>query len=182
MIWGRADVIIEMKCTVKVTCLNHPQTIFPLLQVCRKIDFHETGLWCQKGLGAAAPMILIGSTQWYLSTIPIHGYPSLTQSHSQITITVLYLYFESHSVVSDSLWPHGILQARILECVAFLFSRGSSQPRDWTQVSCIAGRFFTSWAKREAHLHFVRNPSLTTLRRTPPSLSSVSVRTGLVML
>ena len=43
-----------------------------------------------------------------------------------------------------------ILQARILEWVAFPFSRGSSHPRDWTQVSCIAGRFFTSWAKREA--------------------------------
>ena len=38
---------------------------------------------------------------------------------------------------------HGILQARILEWVAFLFSRGSSQPRDRTQVSCIAGRLFT---------------------------------------
>ena len=37
---------------------------------------------------------------------------------------------------------HGILQARILEWVAFPFSGGSSQPRDWTQVSCIAGRFF----------------------------------------
>ena len=45
---------------------------------------------------------------------------------------------------------HGILQARILEWVAFPFSRGSSQPRDWTQVSCIVGRFFTSWATREA--------------------------------
>ena len=45
----------------------------------------------------------------------------------------------------------GILQARILEWVAFPFSRGSSQPRDWTQVSCIGGGFFTSWATREAH-------------------------------
>ena len=45
---------------------------------------------------------------------------------------------------------HGILQARILEWVAFPFSRGFSQPRDWTQVSCIAGRFFTSWVIREA--------------------------------
>ena len=41
---------------------------------------------------------------------------------------------------------HGILQARILEWVAFPFSRGSSQPRDRTQVSCIAGVSFTSWA------------------------------------
>ena len=62
----------------------------------------------------------------------------------------------SHSVLSDSLWPmgcscqaplsSGILRANILEGVAIPFSRGSSQPRDWTQVSCIAGRFFTIWA------------------------------------
>ena len=45
---------------------------------------------------------------------------------------------------------HEILQARILEWVAFPFSRGSSQPRDQTQVSHIAGGFFTSWATREA--------------------------------
>ena len=45
---------------------------------------------------------------------------------------------------------HGILQARILEWVAFPFSKESSQPRDWNQVSCIAGRFFTSWATRKS--------------------------------
>ena len=39
---------------------------------------------------------------------------------------------------------HGILQARMLEWVAFHFSRGSSQPRDQPQVSCIAGGFFIS--------------------------------------
>ena len=39
---------------------------------------------------------------------------------------------------------HGILQARILKWVAVCFSKGSSQPRDWTQVSHIAGRFSTS--------------------------------------
>ena len=43
---------------------------------------------------------------------------------------------------------HGILQARILEWVAFTFSRVSSQTRDQTQVSRIAGGFFTSWATR----------------------------------
>ena len=47
---------------------------------------------------------------------------------------------------------HGILQARILEWVAIPFSGGSSQPRNWTQVSCIAGRFLTVWATREAHI------------------------------
>ena len=45
---------------------------------------------------------------------------------------------------------NGILQARILEWVAFLFSRGSSQPRAQTQVFHIAGRFFASLATREA--------------------------------
>ena len=57
---------------------------------------------------------------------------------------------DSCSVVPDFSWFHGILQARILEWVAFPFSRGSSQPRDPTQVSHIAGRFFTSWSTREA--------------------------------
>ena len=47
---------------------------------------------------------------------------------------------------------HGIFQARILEWVAISFSRRSSQLRDWTQVSRIAGRCFTLWATREAHI------------------------------
>ena len=65
----------------------------------------------------------------------------------------------------DSSWPQGysrravahqtplsvgILQTRILECVATSFSRGSSQPRDQTQVSLIGGGFLTVWTTREA--------------------------------
>ena len=46
---------------------------------------------------------------------------------------------------------HGILQARILEWVPIPFSRGSALPRDWTQVSGTAGRFFTIWTTREAY-------------------------------
>ena len=53
---------------------------------------------------------------------------------------------------------HEILQARILEWVDFPFSRRSSQPRDWTQVSHIAGRFFTSWATREAQEYWSGYP------------------------
>ena len=50
---------------------------------------------------------------------------------------------------------HGIFQARILELVAISFSRRSSRPRDWTQVSHIVGRRFTIWATREIwDLHF----------------------------
>ena len=46
---------------------------------------------------------------------------------------------------------NGILQARIPDWVAISFSRGSSQPRDWTQVSCTVGRLFTNWTTRKAH-------------------------------
>ena len=66
------------------------------------------------------------------------------------------------SVMSNSLRPYGlqparllcsgISQARILEWFDISFSRGSSRPSDWTWVSCIAGRFFTNWATREAHV------------------------------
>ena len=42
---------------------------------------------------------------------------------------------------------HGIPQARVLEWGAIPFSRGSSQPRDWTQISCIAGRLGMDFIK-----------------------------------
>ena len=51
--------------------------------------------------------------------------------------------------MSDFLQLQGILQTEILEWVAVL-SRGSSQPRGGTQVSCFAGGLFTFWATREA--------------------------------
>ena len=73
---------------------------------------------------------------------------------------LFYCCCESCSVVSESLWPmdyslpgssvHGTLQTRILEWVAILFSRGSFWLRDQIWVSCIADRFFTVWATREA--------------------------------
>ena len=50
---------------------------------------------------------------------------------------------------------HRILQARILEWVAIPFSRGSSQAKDWTQVSHIAGGFFTIWPTRKPYLSFL---------------------------
>ena len=64
---------------------------------------------------------------------------------------------QSHLTLCDSMHcsplgssVHGILQARILACVPVPFSRGSSQPRDQTQVCSIAGGFFAVWATREA--------------------------------
>ena len=78
----------------------------------------------------------------------VKNYISLLKTE---TPRVAVKHRESQSLSRDRLfvtpWPipiHGILQARILEWVVFPFSRESSQPRDRTQVSCIAGGFFTS--------------------------------------
>ena len=66
---------------------------------------------------------------------------------------------------------HRILQARILEWVAFPFSSGCSQPRDPTQVSPIAGRYFTSWVTMALYLKHHCKPSLY---RLSPILASKS--------
>ena len=64
---------------------------------------------------------------------------------------------------------NGILQARILEWVAFPSSRVSSQPRDRTQFSCIAGGFFTSWATKEAQLKpYLVNSQLFSISSSKP--------------
>ena len=69
---------------------------------------------------------------------------------------------------------HGIVQARILEWVAIPFSRGSSQPRDRTQVSCIAGRFFTSWATREDEEYWSGEPIPAPVDLPNPGIELVS--------
>ena len=73
---------------------------------------------------------------------------------------ILVCVCEVALIISNSLWPHGLEPANLLcpwdypgknavvGCQLLL--RGSSQTGDWTQVSCIAGRFFTIWATREA--------------------------------
>ena len=91
-----------------------------------------------------------GDQPWYFSLI-LHIY-SIISCH---LFLIQPLKWKSLSRV----WPfrphglytvHGILQAWTLEWVAFPFSRGFPQTRDWTQVSRIADRFFTVWASRKA--------------------------------
>ena len=70
---------------------------------------------------------------------------------------------------------HGILQARILEWVAISFSERSSRPRDRTQVSYIAGRFFTIWATGEAPVVYIYiNATLPICPTYPQHLDFVS--------
>ena len=80
------------------------------------------------------------------------------------SVSCIQLFLTPRTVTS----VHGILQTRILEWVTISFSQGSSQPRDRTGVSYIAGRFFTGSATREAHIYIHINISLPTL------LSSIS--------
>ena len=89
---------------------------------------------------------------------------------------------KSRSVVSDSLWPPCTIQPMGFsrpehEWVAYPFSRGSSPPRDWPRVSCIAGGFFTDWAIREAFASFISAQILPSHSLTPfPSLRLITSR------
>ena len=74
---------------------------------------------------------------------------------------------------------HGIFQARILEWVAISFSRGSSRPRDQTQVSRIVGSHFTAWATREVQ---VRSNSVTSWTATCQASLSFTVSQSLLKL
>ena len=73
---------------------------------------------------------------------------------------------------------HGILQVRKLERVAIPFSRGSSQPRDRTRVSCTAGGFSTLWATREAYRDFRKLPKCRCSIVKSTGLSEQSVLLG----
>ena len=80
-------------------------------------------------------------------------YPIFDLSHRHQVISLCMLVAQSCPTLCNLMdcsppgsSVHGILQARILEWIAILSSRGFSWPRDWTLVSCIAVRFFTLWA------------------------------------
>ena len=74
------------------------------------------------------------------------------------SLSPVQLFVTPWTAASHAPMYMGILQARILEWVAMPSFRGSSQPRDQTQVSCTAGVFFTSQDTREAQLHSYKCP------------------------
>ena len=120
--------------------------------------------------------------------LPVHwqrglkGYKSMRSQrvrHDWATNTLLPLlnaevkwsevkWSESHSVVSDSLQPHGLYSpwnslGQNTGVGSLSLLQGSPPPRDWTQVSHNAGGFFTSWATREAPLVWRAQVSCWTL-------------------
>ena len=80
----------------------------------------------------------------------------------------VWLFETPWTVAHQASLSTGVLQARILEWVAMPFSRGSSQPRDWTQVSHVGSGFFTVWVTRETQDYWVGSLSLY------PEFSSVT--------
>ena len=117
---------------------------------------HESGKWKwshsvvsdslqSHGLAAyQAPPSMGFSREQYWSGVPL---PSLIFKAS-----IMKMKVKLFSPVLPGFSIHEVFQARVLEWAAISFSRGSSQPRDWTQVSCIADRCFTAWTAREASI------------------------------
>ena len=66
------------------------------------------------------------------------------------SLSPVWLFTTPQTVSCQAPRSMDFFRQEILEWVAISFSRGSSQPRDWNRVSCIAGRFFTIWATKKA--------------------------------
>ena len=90
-----------------------------------------------------APLRLLTSRSITINLCPFESKSEVTQSCPTLCDP------KDYSLPGSSV--HGIFQARVLEWVATAFSRGSSQPRDRTWVSCIVGRLFTIWALRKSN-------------------------------
>ena len=125
----------------------------------KHLDTHHSIPFLYVSVGPGPVSVKLGK-----GNVPLPSSCSHWQHGNMEKLSVLELIFSSRASLGkwkllSRVWVfatlcmaytvHGILQARILEWVAVSFSRGSSQPRGWTQASHIAGGFFTSWATRE---------------------------------
>ena len=165
----KAKIWWKEKTTVR-NLLPTPSNI-PKLNLKRQTQPQCTRAICWQSYLVATSAINLMNFQWGMelqgtsfSKWGHSGYP-LKKKKARLQISSFQKFLEwwwkslSHVQLSVTPWAvcslpgssvHGILQTRILEWVAIPFSRVSSQPRDQTQVSLIAGRSFTSWATREA--------------------------------
>ena len=115
--------------------------------------------------GCAVYLLLLSlefKSTWSLTwTLPgaLRGVPAPTlESESEVAQSCPTLCDPMDCSLSGSS-VHGIFQARVLEWIAISFPRGSSRPRNRTQVSHIAGRHFTVWATKEwSRWLFLENP------------------------
>ena len=126
---------------------------------------------CEKPIHMKGPLDVIQVTAPIEHSVPSHGDtvldvllslqvsaapPQSGCNHMYVCVFVTQLCPTLCDPMDCSLpgsYVHGILQARLLEWVAIPFSRESSRLKDWTQLSCMAGRFFTIWETRRACSH-----------------------------
>ena len=126
--------------------------------------FHApSSFWHLPALPGLLPPPLISKASIFVSVLPSYHllcvwikYPSAPPLHKDGSSGLVAKSCPTLCNPVDCSPPgssvHGFPQARILEWVAIPFSRGSSQRRGRTQVSCIAGGFFTTWDTREGYL------------------------------
>ena len=103
----------------------------------------------------------VAKSQTWLSNFHFHfTSSSLVSKHRLIVLSrsSVRLFVTPWTAASQAPLSMRILQARTLEWVAIPLSKGSSQPRDQTQVSHTAGGFYTVWATREAQEHWSAYP------------------------
>ena len=137
---------------------KHWLSVGDFIQTCPRLDFGPQSLKFNVGLRSCWKTC-VNSALWFLFFFPSNF---LLEDNCKALSCVwgIWLFSSlSWKVKVAQLCPtlfdptdytvYGILLATVLKWVAFPF-RGSSQPRDWTQVACVAGRFFTSWATQDA--------------------------------
>ena len=111
--------------------------------------FPSLGYLPDPGIKPASPVSSVMATEFFTAEPPGKLFNHTMKMKVLVSQLCLTLCNPMECSLAGSS-VHGILQARIVEWVAISYSRGSSWPRDQTQVSCIAGRFFTVRATREA--------------------------------
>ena len=133
--------------------LSHPLPLLPSIFPSIRAFSNESSLHQVAkvlGVSASASVLPLNIQDWF----PIRWTGLISLQSKGLSRVLSNTTVQKHQFFC-ALWDpmdyivHGILQARILEWVAVPFSRGSSKPRDQTQVSRIAGAFFTIWDTRE---------------------------------
>ena len=117
------------------------------------LSLRGRGVWVQPTLGRSQQTCVLVSFPRLLRVLK-DWEPGRRSVLSHSVLSTLC----NHMDFSQAPLSMGILQARILEWVAMPSSRGSSQPRNWSQISCVTSRFFPLWATKEAHENWSEQP------------------------
>ena len=163
--WGHQDTVWSWARAFSVA-----RNLYVLKEFGQSCLFVFFGEWSNSITGFFLPVLLRKKKNFFfllvMQTLRIFSVNDFLMQQTAVLTIVFMLHFTSLKVkvlvalscptpwdTMDCRLPassaHGILQARIVEWIAFSFSRESSWLRDRTWVSCIAGRFFTYWVTRE---------------------------------